>query len=48
MVIKKEKSSKKPNVAKLLRELNKLARENARQNPGLNLTKALIEMRYEQ
>lgn len=31
-----------------MRELEKLARETARQNPGLNLTKALIEMRYEQ
>jgi len=48
MIIKKEKGSKKANVTKMLKELNKLARENARQNPGLNLTKALIEMRYEQ
>lgn len=48
MIIKKKNSPKRPNVAKLLKELNKLAKENARQNPGLDLTKALIEMRYEQ
>lgn len=48
MIIKKEKNSKKPNVTKLLRELNKLARENARQNPGISFSEKLIEMRYEQ
>lgn len=31
-----------------MRELDKLATRIAKQNPGLDLTKALIEMRYEQ
>ncbi len=43
-----KKKIKKTNVKKLLKEMDELARETARQNPGLNLTKALIEMRYEQ
>ena len=42
------KKRKKLNVKKYLKELNKLAEENRRQNPKLNFTKALIEMRYEQ
>jgi len=42
------KKPQKLNVKKYLKELNKLAEENRRQNPKLNFTKALIEMRYEQ
>ncbi len=43
-----KKEIKKVNVKKMLKKLEKLAEENRRQNPGLNFTKALIEMRYEQ
>lgn len=39
---------KRAKGAKLLREFEKLARENAKRLKGVNLTKALIEMRYEQ
>ncbi len=46
--VEKKKVIKKIDVEAKMRELDKLARETARQNPGLNLTKALIEMRYEQ
>lgn len=45
---KKVSSPKSAYVKAKMHELEKLARETARQNPGLNLTKALIEMRYEQ
>jgi len=48
MILKKKKTSRKTNVSKLLRELDKLARETARQNKGIDFTKGLIEMRYEQ
>lgn len=43
-----KKKPEKINVKKFLKELKKIAAENRRQNPKLNLTKALIEMRYEQ
>ncbi|MBI3955539.1 hypothetical protein HY338_03775 [Candidatus Gottesmanbacteria bacterium] len=43
-----KKKPQKINVKKFLKELKKLAAENRKQNPKLNLTKALIEMRYEQ
>lgn len=44
----KKKVRKKKNVEAVMKELDKLAKETARQNPGLNLTEALIKMRYEQ
>lgn len=44
----KREVTKKKNVKRIMRDLEKLARENRKQNPRLNLTKALIEMRYEQ
>lgn len=46
--VTKKKATKKVNVEKFMAKLDKIAHETARQNPGLNLTKALIEMRYEQ
>ncbi len=42
----KTKSDK--SVAKFMREIRKLAKETAKQNKGINFSKALIEMRYEQ
>lgn len=42
------KRAKKRNVEKMMRELEKLAKENARQNPGMSFSEKLIEMRYEQ
>lgn len=33
---------------KLFKEMDRLGKKLAKQNPGLNLSKALIEMRYEQ
>jgi len=36
------------NANKLLRRMQKLGEEIAKENKGLNLTKGLIEMRYEQ
>lgn len=44
----KKKPKTKKNVKKLMKKLDKLSIEIARQNPGLNLTQALIDMRYEQ
>lgn len=45
---KKTMASKKVDVEAKIQKLNRLATRIAKQNPGLNLTKALIEMRYEQ
>ncbi|MBI2029935.1 hypothetical protein HYT02_05955 [Candidatus Gottesmanbacteria bacterium] len=43
------KSKKKQrDVKTIMKELDKLAKETARQNPGINFTEKLIEMRYEQ
>ena len=36
------------NVEKFLKKADKIAREISRQNKGKSLSKALIEMRYEQ
>ena len=36
------------NTAKMLKRLDRLARENDRQNPGISFSEKLIEMRYEQ
>jgi len=41
-------NSRKKSAAALLRELEKLAEINAKENKGINMTKAVIEMRYEQ
>lgn len=43
-----KKVEKKKNVNKIMRDLEKLAAENARQNPGISFSEKLIEMRYEQ
>ncbi len=45
---KKNKKKKKVNVEKFMKELEELARENDRQNPGISFSEKLIEMRYEQ
>ncbi len=38
----------KKRVDMLLSKLKRLAERNAKENKGINMTKALIEMRYEQ
>ncbi len=43
-----KKSSQSRSAEKLLKELDKLAKKNAKQNPGISFSKKLIEMRYEQ
>lgn len=52
LVIREKLGSKKANVAdnanKILERMRKLGEEIAKENKGLNLTKGLIEMRYEQ
>jgi hypothetical protein len=35
-------------TSKLLKEMDEIAKEISRQNPNVNLTEKLIEMRYEQ
>lgn len=35
-------------VARIMRQVDKLAEENSRQNPGISFSDRLIEMRYEQ
>lgn len=45
--VSKKKVVKKKNIKDIMKKLDELAKENARQNPGLNLTQALIDMRYE-
>lgn len=45
---KAKNSAKRKPVDKLIEELEKLAKENARQNPGISFSEKLIEMRYEQ
>lgn len=42
-----KKPQKKVDSKKFMQRLEKLAKETRRQNPHLNLTQALIEMRYE-
>jgi predicted CopG family antitoxin len=44
----KKKYSVSNNTKKLMKRLEKLARENDKQNPGISFSKKLIEMRYEQ
>lgn len=44
-VVKKKSKTK---VEFMMRRARKLARDNAKYMKGINLTKALIEMRYEQ
>lgn len=46
--INRKNKSSIPNTEKMMRRLNRLARENDKQNPGLSFSKKLIEMRYEQ
>lgn len=43
-----EKKGKEKKAKKFLKELDAFRKEMARKHPGLNLSKALIEMRYEQ
>ena len=46
--LSKRKTQKKKKAEDLLRELKKLAEINARENKGINMTEAVIKMRYEQ
>lgn len=46
--VSSRKKIRKASHKNLLREMDEIAEELAKQNKGLNLTKALIEMRYEQ
>lgn len=47
--IAKNKSAKKKKDTKaFFKELDRLAKRTAEENKGINLTKAVIEMRYEQ
>lgn len=43
----RKKASKKKSINKLIAQMNALAAENARQNPGISFSKELIKMRYE-
>ena len=43
-----KKASSKHSGEDILKDLRKFREKMAKQNPGLNLSKALIEMRYEQ
>lgn len=43
---KKKRSPRE--VARIMRQVEKLAEENSRQNPGISFSDKLIEMRYEQ
>lgn len=45
---KKKKMGKKINVEQAMKELAKLAKENAKYLKGISLSDAVIEMRYEQ
>lgn len=51
-VIRERLGAKKANMAdngkKILEKMRKLGEDIAKENKGLNLTKGLIEMRYEQ
>lgn len=51
-VIRQRLSDKKKRtpaqVARIMRQVEKLADENSRQNPGVSFSDKLIEMRYEQ
>lgn len=42
------KKSSKGEVDKFMRRLNRVAKAIAKENKGINFTKGLIEMRYEQ
>ena len=48
IILNKKKKNTSKNAKKLLRELDELAKENDRQNPGISFSEKLIEMRYEQ
>lgn len=43
-----KKANNANNAKKILEEMRKLGEDIARENKGLNFTKGLIEMRYEQ
>ena len=44
----KKKIIQKKDAAVMMNNLEKLAKETARQNKGINFTKGIIRMRYEQ
>ncbi|KKS84970.1 MAG: hypothetical protein UV59_C0012G0063 [Candidatus Gottesmanbacteria bacterium GW2011_GWA1_43_11] len=47
--VKRRKTSKRTrDVEKFMKELEKIAKENDKQNPGISFSEKLIEMRYEQ
>ena len=47
-VRQKKKISTRADIEKFMKRSAKIAKEIARQNKGISLSKALIEMRYEQ
>jgi len=46
--LKKKKVTRKKSAEQIMKELDELAKENDRQNPGISFSEKLIEMRYEQ
>jgi len=46
--VTKKNTPGKKSLNRLMKELDRLATETARQNKGIDFTKGLIEMRYEQ
>jgi len=47
-ISKKSEANKNRKTEKLMKELKKIADENAKLNPGVSFSEKLIEMRYEQ
>jgi len=47
-VIQKKRAKQSNRAEKLMKDIRKLAKENVKYMQGVNLTKALIDMRYEQ
>lgn len=45
---KSAKTKKKKDVTEFFRRLDKVRKQMAKENKGINLTQALIDMRYEQ
>lgn len=46
--VAKKRTPKKADVEKMMKDLDKFAKKMARENKGINFTKGLIAMRYEQ
>ena len=43
-----QKKSQKASATQIMKKLDKLAKEVAKQNKGINFTQGIIDMRYEQ